>query len=223
MLTLRFQRHGKKRDFIFRIIAVDSKIAVNSGKSKEILGWWDPRINKFELKKERILYWISQGAQPSDSCYNLLVRAKIIESKKRPINIRKKKVKEGETEQAPVTGEKLAEDKPKEKVEEKTIEETKDEIKPEEKVEVKSEEKIEEKKDEAEVKEEVKQQPKNEEAKKETGKEAEEKPEEKIKEKEKEIKEEIKEKSKIEGVKEEVKEKSIKEKKEEISPDDLPF
>jgi len=102
MLTLRFQRQGKKRDFIFRVIAVDSKIAVNSGKSKEILGWWDPRINKFELKKERILYWISQGAQPSDSCYNLLVRAKIIEGKKRPITIRKKKVKEEKTE----TGEK---------------------------------------------------------------------------------------------------------------------
>jgi len=116
MLTLRFQRQGKKRDFIFRIVAVDSKIAINSGKSKEILGWWDPRINKFELKKERILYWISQGAQPSDSCYNLLVRAKIIEGKKRPIAIRKKKVKEEKTE----TGEKTKQaSATEEKVEEK--------------------------------------------------------------------------------------------------------
>ena len=93
MLTLRFRRQGKKQDFIFRVIAVDSRVAINSGKAKEILGWWDPRINKFELKKERILYWISQGAQPSDSCYNLLIRAKIIEGKKRPITIRKKKEK----------------------------------------------------------------------------------------------------------------------------------
>ena len=162
MLTLRFQRQGKKRDFIFRIVAVDSKIAINSGKSKEILGWWDPRINKFELKKERILYWISQGAQPSDSCYNLLVRAKIIEGKKRPINIRKKKVKEvktgtGEkTEQTPVTEEKPTEDKieekSEEKVEEKPVEETKDEVKPEEKVEEKVEEKKEEKKEEVKEK-----------------------------------------------------------------------
>ena len=162
MLTLRFQRQGKKRDFIFRIIAVDSKITVNSGKSKEILGWWDPRINKFELKKERILYWINQGAQPSDSCYNLLVRAKIIEGKKRPINIRKKKVKEvktgtGEkTEQTPVTEEKPTEDKieekSEEKVEEKPVEETKDEVKPEEKVEEKVEEKKEEKKEEVKEK-----------------------------------------------------------------------
>jgi len=162
MLTLRFQRQGKKRDFIFRVIAVDSKTAINSGKSKEILGWWDPRINKFELKKERILYWISQGAQPSDSCYNLLVRAKIIEGKKRPISIRKKKEKKGKggsgekTAQTPTTGEKQVEDKPEDNPEEK-IEEKVDDKKKEEveiKEEVKEEPKIEQ------VKEEVKEEPK---------------------------------------------------------------
>ena len=181
MLTLRFQRQGKKRDFIFRVIAVDSKVAINSGKSKEILGWWDPRIDKFELKKERILYWISQGAQPSDSCYNLLVRAKIIEGKKRPITIRKKKEKKvkaetGEkAEQAPVT---------EEKVEEKPVEETKDEVKPEEKSKAKVERKIDERR--KEVKEEIKKEVKTEEVKEET--------KEKVKEKSKEdIKEDAKE------------------------------
>jgi len=206
MLTLRFQRQGKKRDFIFRIVAVDSKITVNSGKSKEILGWWDPRINKFELKKERILYWISQGAQPSDSCYNLLVRAKIIEGKKRPINIRKKKVKEikgeGEvtekTEQTPITEEKPVEEKieekpvevkPEDKTEEKPAE-TKIEEKVEEKVEDKKEEEKEKKKEKekVEVKEEVKKEPKTE-----------------------EVKEEMKEESK-----KEIKENSEEDKKEEV-------
>lgn len=95
MLIIRFQRQGKKKDFVFRVIAVDSKIAVNSGKAKEILGWWNPRSDKFELKKERILYWIGQGAQTSDSCHNLLVRAQVIEGKKRPITIHKKKEKKG--------------------------------------------------------------------------------------------------------------------------------
>ena len=194
MLTLRFQRQGKKRDFIFRIVAVDSKITVNSGKSKEILGWWDPRINKFELKKERILYWISQGAQPSDSCYNLLVRAKIIEGKKRPINIRKKKVKEikgeGEvtekTEQTPITEEKPVE----EKIEEKPVEvkpEDKTEEKPaetktEENVEEKVEDKKEEEKEKVEVKEEVKKEPKIEEVKEEAKEESKKDKKKKVKE-----------------------------------------
>jgi len=98
MLILRFQRQGKKKDFIFRIVAVDSKIAVNSGKTTEILGWLDPKTNKFELKKDRILYWLNQGAQVSDSCYNLLIKAKIIEGKKRPIKITKKKTGKEQTE-----------------------------------------------------------------------------------------------------------------------------
>jgi len=190
MLTLRFQRQGKKRDFIFRIVAVDSKVAINSGKSKEILGWWDPRINKFELKKERILHWISQGAQPSDSCYNLLVRAKIVEGKKRPITIRKKKVKAeaGEkTAQAPVVEEKPTEEKPEGKVEEKAVEETQDEVKPEEKKEEIKEEIKEEKKEE--VKKEIKEEPKTETVEEETKEEMKERP---IEQKKEEVKEEEK-------------------------------
>jgi small subunit ribosomal protein S16 len=98
MLTLRFQRVGKTHDTTFRIVAVDSRFSSKSGKAKEILGWWDPRKDKFELKKERIEYWLKNGAQVSDSCYNLLIKAKIIEGKKRPVVIHKKKAEEGEAE-----------------------------------------------------------------------------------------------------------------------------
>jgi len=96
MLTLRFQRVGKTHDTTFRVVAVDSRFSSKSGKVKEVLGWWDPRKDKFELKIERIKYWLKNGAQPSDSCYNLLIKAKIIEGKKRPVVIHQKKVKEGE-------------------------------------------------------------------------------------------------------------------------------
>lgn len=96
MLTLRFQRHGKKKDFIYRVVAIDSRFSVRSGKVKEILGWWNPKTDKFSLNKERILYWLKQGGQPSDSCYNLLVKANIIAGPKRKINIKKKKEKQKE-------------------------------------------------------------------------------------------------------------------------------
>jgi len=98
MLTLRFQRVGKTHDTTFRIVAVDSRFSSKSGKVKEVLGWWDPRKDKFELKTERINYWLKQGAQVSDSCYNLLIKAKIIEGKKRPVVIHQKKAKAGEAE-----------------------------------------------------------------------------------------------------------------------------
>ena len=171
MLTLRFQRVGKKHDTTFRVVAVDSRFSSKSGKVKEVLGWWDPRQDKFELKKERIEYWLKNGAQVSDSCYNLLIRAKIIEGKKRPVVIHKKKAKEGETE-IPIKAEvpKKEEVKPSlpaqadevlaeptieaPKVKEKIKEEPKEEPKPEEteKPEGKQEEsdKVEEKKEKKE-------------------------------------------------------------------------
>jgi small subunit ribosomal protein S16 len=161
MLTLRFQRVGKKHDTTFRIVAVDSRFSSKSGKVKEVLGWWDPRQDKFELKKERIEYWLKNGAQVSDSCFNLLVKAKIIEAKKRPVVIHKKKTKEGEAEtpikaEVPKTEEKQPSEVPAEptsetpEVKEKVKEEPKEEPKPEEpqKLEEKSEKKPKEQKEE---------------------------------------------------------------------------
>jgi len=129
MFTLRFQRQGKKKDFVFRVVAIDSRFAANSGKAKEILGWWDPRRDTFNLKKERILYWLQQGAQPSDSCYNLLVRAKIIQGKKRVIKIKSKK--KATTEEKPAAETKQPTEATKK--EERTEPETKPETKTEEK------------------------------------------------------------------------------------------
>ncbi|MGE4554971.1 MAG: 30S ribosomal protein S16 [Candidatus Paceibacterota bacterium] len=94
MLILRLQKVGRKKDYTYRVVAVDSHFSAKSGKVKEILGWWDPKKDKFSLDQERIKYWLNQGAQVSDSCYNLLVKGKVIEGKKRPIKIKKKKKEE---------------------------------------------------------------------------------------------------------------------------------
>lgn len=151
MLTLRFQRVGKKHDTTFRVVAVDSRFSSKSGKVKEVLGWWDPRKDKFELKTERINYWLKNGAQPSDSCFNLLIKAKIIEGKKRPVVFHKKKTKEGEEVPAKTETTKTAEQQLTETSEASTplepmaeTPETKEEIKEEAKEEIKEEPKTEE-------------------------------------------------------------------------------
>ncbi len=65
------------------------------GKAIEYLGWYNPLSKKYSLKKERISYWLSQGAQTSDSLYNLLVKDGIITGKKKIIKIKpQKKAKE---------------------------------------------------------------------------------------------------------------------------------
>ena len=47
----------------------------------------------FEVKKERVEYWISVGAQPSDTVNNLLVDAKIL-TDKRDIKYSREKLKD---------------------------------------------------------------------------------------------------------------------------------
>ena len=85
MLTIRLSRVGSKNDSSFRVIVVDSKRKPQPGKYLEMVGSYDPRVDRVELKADRIKHWISNGAQVSDTVHNLLVSKKIIEGKK--INI----------------------------------------------------------------------------------------------------------------------------------------
>ncbi|MGB9681172.1 MAG: 30S ribosomal protein S16 [Minisyncoccia bacterium] len=94
MIVLRLQKVGRKKSYTYRVVAVDNRQAVNSRKVKEILGWWDPKQDKFSLDKGRVGYWLKQGAQISDSCHNLLVKGGVIKGKKKAIKIKKKKGQE---------------------------------------------------------------------------------------------------------------------------------
>lgn len=82
MLTIRYTRTGRKNQPSFRVVLVDKRRSSKAGRSIEILGTYNPITKKVTLKKERILYWISKGAQPSASINNLLVKEKVIEGKK---------------------------------------------------------------------------------------------------------------------------------------------
>jgi small subunit ribosomal protein S16 len=103
MLTIRLTRVGKKKDGSFRVIVVESKRKVQPGNYLEMVGSYDPRVDRVELKADRIKHWISMGATVSDTVHNLLVSEKIIDAKK--INVLPKKtvaVKEVPVVAAPV-------------------------------------------------------------------------------------------------------------------------
>jgi small subunit ribosomal protein S16 len=89
MLTIRLSRVGRKNDPSFRVVVVDSKKKVKAGNYLEMVGSYDPRVNRVALNGERIKHWMSHGAQVSDTVHNLLVSNKIIEGKK--INVLPKK------------------------------------------------------------------------------------------------------------------------------------
>lgn len=97
MLTIRFARIGKKNKAQFKIMLQEKSFAPG-GRHVEILGSYNPHAKNAVLKEERIKYWISKGAQMSDTVYNLLVSKNIVSSKKRPINFSTKKSEEDSTE-----------------------------------------------------------------------------------------------------------------------------
>ena len=84
MLIIRLQRVGRVHEPTFRVVLVDSKRGTKSGQALEILGNHDTRKSKNDsnVNSERILYWISKGAQLSDTVRNLLITKKIITGKK---------------------------------------------------------------------------------------------------------------------------------------------
>src|SRR3989338_6316960 len=91
MLTIRLTRKGKKNQPFFRVVVIDKRRSASGGRPAEILGYVDPLTKRKSLKKERILHWIKNGAQPSPTVHNLLVSEKIIDAKK--INVTKKSKK----------------------------------------------------------------------------------------------------------------------------------
>lgn len=76
---LRLSRGGRKNLAFYRLVAADSR-KPRDGRYLEILGTYDPAKHPpvAELKQERILDWISKGAQPSVTVRTLLKRAGVI-------------------------------------------------------------------------------------------------------------------------------------------------
>ena len=89
MLTIRLQRRGRKHDPSFRLVVTDSKRSAQSGKYLEMVGSYDPRSDRADLRAERITHWMQHGTQVSDTVHNLLISHKVIAGKK--INVLPKK------------------------------------------------------------------------------------------------------------------------------------
>lgn len=91
MLVIRLLRVGKKHQPVFKIVVTDKRNAPRGGRTTEEVGLWNPLQKTRVLKKERIQYWISKGAKPSDTVHNMLVEEKIIEAKKIAVQKKSKK------------------------------------------------------------------------------------------------------------------------------------
>jgi small subunit ribosomal protein S16 len=79
MVRIRLMRVGGKGAPSYRVVIADSR-SPRDGRIIENIGWYNPLTepSTIQIDGERAKYWISMGAQPSDSVQSLLVRAGIV-------------------------------------------------------------------------------------------------------------------------------------------------
>ncbi len=72
-VRIRLARHGKKARPYYHIVVADSR-APRDGRYIEQIGSYDPVAEpaKIDLDFDKALDWLQKGAQPSDTCRNLL-------------------------------------------------------------------------------------------------------------------------------------------------------
>jgi small subunit ribosomal protein S16 len=102
MLMMRLQRVGRKNSPSYRILVVDSRQGVGSGKYIDQLGSYEPKSGVYEIDGEKAKHWLAHGVKASQTVHNMLVSKKIIAGSKITVQKPKKEEPKQEPATAPV-------------------------------------------------------------------------------------------------------------------------
>ena len=78
MLKLRLKRVGRKRFPSYRLVIMENTFR-RDGRSIEEVGYYNPITKRFNFDKVKIKKWLNQGVKPSQTVFNLLKKAEILE------------------------------------------------------------------------------------------------------------------------------------------------
>nr|8A22_Bp Chain Bp, bS16m [Polytomella magna]8APN_Bp Chain Bp, bS16m [Polytomella magna]8APO_Bp Chain Bp, bS16m [Polytomella magna] len=89
LLKIKLVRWGFNKKPFYVLSVMKRRQARNSGNRYEDIGWWDPSPHQdgnshFGIKFDRVKYWLSQGAVPTEKVYGLFGQAGIIPQKPAP-------------------------------------------------------------------------------------------------------------------------------------------
>jgi small subunit ribosomal protein S16 len=73
MLRIRLQRFGKKKNPAYRIVVI-GRTSKRDGEPVERLGFYNPKTKDLILNKERTQYWVSKGAQATDTVSRIIAK-----------------------------------------------------------------------------------------------------------------------------------------------------
>ena len=76
VLMIRLSRMGARKQPHYRIVVIE-KARARNGRPVEVVGTYNPRTNpaSVELKRERVDYWVSKGAQMSERVNKIYSKA----------------------------------------------------------------------------------------------------------------------------------------------------
>lgn len=82
-VKIRLTRHGDKKSPFYRVVVADSR-APRDGKYIELIGTFNPMTQPEQIKidTEKAQKWLKNGAKPTDTAKDLLIKAGVIESEK---------------------------------------------------------------------------------------------------------------------------------------------
>tara|TARA_A200000113_G_scaffold122335_1_gene109958 strand:+ start:388 stop:837 length:450 start_codon:yes stop_codon:yes gene_type:complete len=92
-LAIRLSRGGRKGRPFYRIVVADKRMP-RDGRYIEKIGTYNPLLDdqnaeRVQLVEERIKYWLSQGAKPSERVAIFLGKAGLIEMPAQPVRPKK--------------------------------------------------------------------------------------------------------------------------------------
>ncbi len=81
MLMIRLARVGARKQPHYRVVVIEKDRARN-GRSVEVVGTYNPRTSpaSVQIKRDRVDYWTSKGAQLSETVGKLLAKYQPVES-----------------------------------------------------------------------------------------------------------------------------------------------
>lgn len=82
MLAIRLFRIGRKHQPSYKIVVTDKRNSVSGGRFVDEVGFWNPLTKQKTIEIEKIKAWMSKGAKPSNTLYNLLLNEKALKGKK---------------------------------------------------------------------------------------------------------------------------------------------
>ena len=78
MLKLRLTRIGRKKQPVYRLVIIEHANR-RDGRPVDQVGYYNPLTKESNFQVEKIQKWLSYGVKPSETVYQLLKKAKIVE------------------------------------------------------------------------------------------------------------------------------------------------